>query len=110
MRTFIHVKDIVNSFLFAIDNNEKMLNQVFNVGSDSMNYSKKEVCELINKKIKYYLHLADVGKDMDQRDYIVSYQKISSLGYTTTLSIEDGIEELFNSYQIIDLSNPYTNA
>ena len=31
-------------------------------------------------------------------------------GYTTTLSIEDGIEELFNSYQIIDLSNPYTNA
>lgn len=110
MRTFIHVKDIVNSFLFAIDNREKMMNQVFNVGSDSLNYSKKEVCELINKKIKYYLHLADVGKDMDQRDYIVSYEKITSLGYSTRFSIEDGIDELFNSYQIIDLSSPYTNA
>src|ERR1019366_7065009 len=45
IRTFIHVLDIANAFIFAIDNQEKMRNNVYNVGSDDMNYSKNEICE-----------------------------------------------------------------
>ena len=97
-------------FLFAIDNQEMMINQVYNVGSDDLNYSKKEVCELINQRIKYYLHLADVGKDMDQRDYVVSYEKITSLGYKTKYSIEYGIDELYKAYKVLNINNPFSNA
>ena len=40
MRSFIHIRDLANSFLFAIDNAGKMKGEVYNVGDDSMNYSK----------------------------------------------------------------------
>ena len=86
MRTFIHVKDIARSFLFAIENEKKMSKQVYNVGGNSMNYSKRHVCNLIQDKIDYYLHLADIGADADKRNYVVSYDKINRLGFETTIS------------------------
>ena len=61
MRTFIHVTDIARSFLFGLDNADRMTGQVYNVGSEQMNYSKSAVCELIQKRFDYYLHYADVG-------------------------------------------------
>ena len=88
MRTFIHVKDIARSFLFAIENEKKMSKQVYNVGGNSMNYSKRHVCNLIQDKIDYYLHLADIGADADKRNYVVSYDKINRLGFETTISLE----------------------
>jgi nucleoside-diphosphate-sugar epimerase len=111
MRTFIHVSDIARVFLFAIQNSEKMGGNVYNVGSDAMNYSKKEVCEIINKEIpKCYFNYADVGEDADKRNYVVSYDKIKKLGYTTTVSLEEGIKELVKSMPLIKISNPYFNV
>jgi nucleoside-diphosphate-sugar epimerase len=43
LRTFIHVKDIARVFIFAIDNHKEMTNNTFNVGSNKMNFSKKEI-------------------------------------------------------------------
>jgi nucleoside-diphosphate-sugar epimerase len=78
LRTFIHVKDIANVFLFAIKNKNKMVNNVYNVGSNRMNFSKKEICELIKKEIpSTYFNYADVGEDIDKRNYVVSYEKIN---------------------------------
>ena len=51
MRTFIHVADMANSFLFGINHIEQMIGEVYNVGDDSMNYSKEAVCKIISKKI-----------------------------------------------------------
>ena len=110
MRTFIHVYDIAKSFMFALNNLDKMIGNVYNVGSDNMNYSKREICEIIKSKTDYYLHLADIGKDADQRDYVVSYDKISSLGFDTTIGIEEGIEELVNGISVIKIQNPYANV
>jgi len=110
MRTFIHVYDIARSFMFALDNLDKMVGNVYNVGSDSMNYSKRKICEIIQDKTDYYLHLADIGKDADQRDYVVSYDKIASLGFDTTIGIEEGIEELVNGIKVIKVQNPYANV
>tara|TARA_R110002074_G_scaffold54001_4_gene134899 strand:- start:461 stop:1387 length:927 start_codon:yes stop_codon:yes gene_type:complete len=110
MRTFIHVYDIARSFMFALDNLDDMVGNVYNVGSDNMNYSKRKICEVIKEKTDYYLHLADIGKDADQRDYVVSYDKISSLGFNTTIGIEEGIEELVNGIRVIKVQNPYANV
>jgi nucleoside-diphosphate-sugar epimerase len=110
MRTFIHVNDIARSFIFAIENEEKMRGQVYNVGGNNMNYSKRDICDLIQKKNDYYLHLADISEDADKRDYVVSYDKINKLGFETTISIEKGIDELVKGIKCIKSNDPYSNV
>jgi len=110
MRTFIHVYDIARSFLFALENAHRMTGQVYNVGTESMNFSKAEVCEKIRGKLELYLHYADVGEDADKRNYVVSYKKINSLGFATTISLEEGIDELVRALQVVTVQNPYSNA
>ena len=58
----------------------------------------------------FYLHYADIGEDADKRNYVVSYKKISGLGYRTTITLEEGIEELMRGLQVIDVRNPYSNV
>lgn len=111
MRTFIHVRDICRVFLFAIENMDKMKNNVYNVGSDNMNFSKKEVCEIIKKELpNAYFNYADVGEDADKRNYVVSYEKISSLGFKTEVDIVTGIKEIIRAIPLIKLYNPYYNV
>lgn len=111
MRSFIHIRDLANSFLFAIDNAEKMKGEVYNVGDDSMNYSKRDVCELIKSKTNCVVQYNDFDSDKDHRDYIVSYDKIKSLGFKTTISLEEGIDELLEVYKTLNLkSKKYVNA
>ena len=103
MRTFIHVRDIANVFLFAIINQEKMKNNIYNIGSDKMNFSKKEICELIKKELpNTYFNYADIGEDADKRNYIVSYEKINKLGFNTTVTIEEGVKELIKTLPLIN--------
>ena len=109
MRTFIHVHDMGRAFLFGIEHQDMMKNNVFNVGSEKMNYSKKQICEMIKERTGVYIHYADIDKDADKRNYIVSYDKINQLGYTTTISVEDGIDELIRALQAIEYKTPYTN-
>ena len=109
-RTFIHVRDMVHSFLFAIDNYDKLKNGVFNVGSEKMNYSKEEIAYEVKKKVDYYLHFADFGTDEDKRNYEVSYNKIQLLGFDTTISLEEGIDELVKAAELIEIYNDYSNV
>ena len=110
MRTFIHVRDMGRSFLHALENFKQMNGEIYNVGDNSMNFSKEQVCQEILKKVDYYLHFADSGKDMDQRDYMVSYEKIEKTGFHCTISLEEGIEEMVKAAEVIEIKNPYTNV
>jgi len=109
MRTFIHVQDMGRAFLFAIENMDRMKNKIFNVGSEEMNYSKEDICKLISNHINVYVHYADVGEDKDKRNYIVSYRKINNLGYKTTITVDEGIDELIKAFQVIQIKNKYSN-
>jgi nucleoside-diphosphate-sugar epimerase len=111
LRTFIHVKDIARAFMFAIDNHDQMKDNVYNVGSDKMNYSKKEVCELIKTELpETYFNYAEVGEDADKRNYMVSYDKINSLGFDTTTSVTEGIKEIVKSIPLISITSNYHNV
>lgn len=111
MRTFIHVRDIARVFLFAIENQEKMKNNVYNVGSNNMNFSKKEICEIIKREIpSVYFNYADIGEDADKRNYQVSYEKINKLGFNTEIDILTGIKELIKCNKLIKTNNPYYNV
>jgi nucleoside-diphosphate-sugar epimerase len=105
MRTFIHVRDIAKVFMFAIENHEDVSGEVYNVGSNSMNYSKGDVCKMIQERTDCYVHYADFDGDADKRDYIVSYDKINKLGYDTTIGVEEGIDELLRVFPIVKMDN-----
>ena len=109
-RTFIHVFDMARAFLFAINNIDKRRDNVYNVGSDTMNWSKEEVAKKIREKVEFYLHFAEVGTDEDKRNYEVSYDKISALGYKTGITIEQGIDELLQAVKVIHIKNEYSNV
>jgi len=110
MRTFIHVKDMGRAFIHALENFEKMDGEIYNVGDDSINFSKEDVCTMLLKKVKYYLHFADSGKDLDQRDYMVDYNKIRKTGFTCIVGLEEGMDELIKAAEVIEIKHPYSNA
>jgi len=110
MRTFIHVRDAARAFLFALENLPAMLGQVFNVGSEAMNYSKEQICDMIGQRTRCYVHYADVGADPDQRNYVVGFRKIYDLGYRTTMSVEGGIDELLRALAVLEIRERYSNV
>ena len=110
MRTFIHVHDMGRAFVFGIENKDKMIKNIYNVGSEKMNYSKEQICELIKDKTDTFVHYADIGEDADKRNYVVSYDKINKIGYDTTISVEQGIDELTKALAAIEFKTPYTNV
>ena len=109
-RTFIHVDDIARSFDFAIKNSKKMLGNIYNVGSEKMNFTKQEVAEKIKAKVDFYLHFAEIGEDADKRNYFVSYKKINDLGFETKIDIDTGIDELIKGMELINISSKYYNV
>ena len=109
MRTFIHVSDMSNAFMLAVNNVDKMINNVYNIGDDSMNHSKEEVCRMVAYKTGAFIHFEEIGEDADKRNYIVSYDKIKALGFKTQITVEEGIDEIIKALSVVDFHNPYVN-
>lgn len=99
-RTFIHVRDMVDSYLFTLNNLDKMRDEIFNVGSEKMNCSKKDIALKIKEKVPLHLFFAEIAEDEDKRNYVVSYEKIRKIGigFETKISLDEGIEELINAF------------
>lgn len=101
-RNYVHVRDVSRVFQHALSNHEKMRGQIYNVGLSDANVSKKELCEHIQKQQPDFVFIeAPVGKDPDQRNYIVSNAKIEATGFNTEFSLDRGIGELIKGYSMI---------
>lgn len=101
-RNYVHVADVSNAFIHGLNNYDNMKNEIYNVGLSEANISKKELCEAIQKYIPTFTFMeAEVGKDPDQRNYIVSNDKIESTGFKTQVSLDSGIQELIKGYRMI---------
>jgi nucleoside-diphosphate-sugar epimerase len=109
-RTFIHVDDMARSFLFAIERADQMKGQVYNVGDDRNNYTKNDIALMIKERVNYYLHFADIGEDVDKRDYVVSYEKLNALGFRCEVGVPDGLEELVNAIPALEHRSRYRNV
>jgi nucleoside-diphosphate-sugar epimerase len=100
-RTFMHVRDSVAGYVFALDHADKMRGQVYNMGSDKLNYSKMDLAQMI-KKYRNFDIITSALSDKDIRDFIVSFDKAKALGYDCTISVDDGIRELIKLYDFYD--------
>lgn len=109
-RNYIHVRDVARAFIHAIENFESMKNQTYNVGLSDANLSKLELCEEIKKQVPdFHFVKAEVLKDPDQRNYIVSNAKIEATGFKPQVSLQEGITELIKGYRILK-NEKFTNT
>lgn len=109
-RNFIHLRDVAKVFQFAIANFDRLKGQIYNVGLDDGNLNKLELCHVIKKHIQNLTIIeAPIGVDLDQRNYIVSNQKINAAGFSPKHPLESGIQELIKGYSMIHNSR-YTNV
>lgn len=109
-RNFIHVSDVVDGIIFAINNFSKMRGNIYNLGLSSANITKLQLAEKIKKYIKALKVKIIYGvKDPDQRDYFVSNEKIESIGFKAKTSLDLGIKEMIEvfNYSNLKIQNNY---
>ena len=103
-RNYIHISDVVDAFIFAIENFKKLKGNTYNLGLSSANLTKYSLAKLIQKQHKK-LKITQIKNksDPDKRDYFVSNKKIESAGFKATFSLENGISELIKIFEYSDV-------
>ena len=102
-RNYIHVRDVAKAIGMILEDPEKFLKyQVYNLGNTSANLTKLELALCIKEKLNELTIIEEsFSEDPDQRDYLVSNERIENLGFRCDYSLETGIEELVKFYSII---------
>lgn len=102
IRNFIHVRDVARAFLHGLEQFAQMQGRAFNVGLDDANLTKRELCECIAAHVPGFTIIdAPIGRDPDQRNYIVSNARLAATGFQPTWSLDDGIRELVIAYRMV---------
>lgn len=105
LRNFIHIRDVAESIRQAIDIQD-MRGNVYNVGNTSANVNKRQLCETIKKYVPdFYITESEINKDPDQRNYIVSNDKLEATGWRPKYSLDDAIQEVLKACPIIKNTN-----
>src|SRR5262249_16928351 len=108
-RNFIHVRDVADCMIHGIRNAGSMAGCPYNLGLDTANLSKAELALRVAQHVPgFYVHLAAIGSDPDQRNYLVSNQRLRAAGFEARHSLDDGIQELIKGYRAMP-GTPYQN-
>ena len=110
IRTFIHIKDFAKVILIMIKKFDKFRNQILNVGNNDMNTTKKKIADLIKSKINFELKMVSGEIDPDKRNFIINYDKIEKIGFKTTVSLENGIDEMIKKFKDLKDSPSFYNV
>lgn len=98
-RPYCHVKDFALALEKVLEVDQKITSfEVFNVGGDKNNFTKKQITE------KIISHLPDnsegisfTNKRSDPRNYKVNFSKIEKkLDFRITFTVSEGVEEIIN--------------
>ena len=111
-RTCVHVRDVARAFLHCLGHGVTAFDEfesgtppaislgIYNVGSCTM--TKLSLCEAIQKRVPGFTFVeAPIAKDPDQRDYIVSDDKIRATGFQPLVDLDSGIKELLKGYRML---------
>jgi nucleoside-diphosphate-sugar epimerase len=109
-RNYLHVRDGARAFRHALACYASMVGRPYNVGLSNANISKQELCQAIQKYVpEFTFMVAEIGKDPDQRNYIVSNARIEATGYATTVDLDAGLQDLLRGFQVVR-RNQYANV
>ncbi|HXG67316.1 MAG TPA: SDR family oxidoreductase [Blastocatellia bacterium] len=105
-RPLVHVKDICRAIVCALEApREAVHNEVFNVGDTGLNYTVKEIAEIVAETFPgCKVSFGDNGAD--RRSYRVSFEKINSRlpGFRCEWDARRGAEELREVFARVGLS------
>jgi len=94
-RNYLHIRDAASAFLHGLGNFESMRGMPYNVGLEEANLTKLELCEKIKEHFPNFTYMeAPIGRDPDQRNYLVSNRRILEAGFRTEWSLDRGLREL----------------
>jgi len=95
-RPYCHVKDFANAIYRVINIRRNNLFEIYNIGSNKNNYTKRMLIKKISKYIKTD-KVNFVNKSKDYRNYKVDFNKMKKeLNFEPKYSIEYGIIEIKN--------------
>ena len=110
-RNFIHIRDVADCFLYALEHFEDMRDETYNVGLDEANYSKRELADLIKEQVPdLVVTHSETGHDPDKRNYMVSNAKLRRRGFEARRGVSQGIDELTKAYAMLPDSRAFANA
>jgi nucleoside-diphosphate-sugar epimerase len=116
-RSFVHIRDVVRGVIMGLEaGQEKVRDQVFNLGTDNGNYSKNDIVNFILRRMpETVVEYKDLTFGGDMRDITVSFEKIKRvLGFDTTLDVDDGVREVLFALKTGLIKDPsddrYRNA
>jgi nucleoside-diphosphate-sugar epimerase len=96
-RPYCHTRDLAAACLAVLNADSRAVDkEAFNVGSDSENYQKRTLIQLILNQVPEAAGLVEyVRRDEDPRDYRVRFGKIrGTLGFRPAMTVPDGIGEI----------------
>ena len=114
-RPFVHVDDVATSILMTLQAPiDFVAGEVFNVGSDALNYTLGDVAELIRYQVPEARIVSDPSCS-DRRNYRVSFEKIRArLNFEPMWTLDRGIAQvlaLVRSNEVGDYALPtYSNV
>jgi nucleoside-diphosphate-sugar epimerase len=105
-RPFIHVEDAAKSILLSLKAPIKDVhNQIFNIGSNDLNFNLLDVANLIKEQVPDSVITVE-EKNEDARNYKVSFDKASSfLNFEHSWSLESGIEQVVNKFKSKEIND-----
>ncbi len=94
-RPIVHIYDISNAIDMIISDERNLDKEIFNIGSNNMNFSIKQIAETIGNT----LNLEDISFgefDSDQRSYEVNFDKFTKYfsNFSIRYDLKNGVEHL----------------
>jgi len=107
-RTFMHVNDAARAVKHFI-NISDLSHDIYNVGDPALSYTKREICNLISKYTPFKILENSYAADIDQRDYVVSYDRIIGTGFKCEKVLNLEIEVIM-AYYTARFNSGYLNG
>ena len=93
-RPFLHIDDVIRAIILVIESKENAAGEIFNVGSNDLNYSMGEIAREITKIAKKENSLI-ISDDKDENSFTMNCDKINKkLGFKKNNDLKFGIKEL----------------
>jgi nucleoside-diphosphate-sugar epimerase len=99
-RPLVHVQDVVRALILILEEDAaKVSGEIFNVGSNGMNFRVSEIAQAVSDVIPdVTVHNND--DTADKLSYNLSFNKIADrLGFETTMSVPDGVTEVLQALE-----------
>ena len=96
-RTFLHIEDAIDAYALSLKKFQIMKGEIFNVGHESLNFTKLEIAEKIASQTGCKIIRSEMN-DPDVRSFEVSFEKIRKLGFIPKRTLDEGVAEMVKLY------------